>query len=176
VLIACFGYVHPTKLPLDCVWALEFLRAWNLDARLHFVGASMMEDESALRALIDELGVGQHVRLGGRFVDEAAYRDHLLAADVGLQLRVGPVGAVSGALADCIAAGLPTVASRTIAEALDVPGYVIPVDDVTSPVLVAEACLAALRCRRTEDERRDYVGRHGFDAYARHLCAAIQLA
>ena len=176
VLIACFGYVHPTKLPLDCVWALEFLRAWNVDARLHFVGASLMEDETALRALISDLDLEKHVQLGGRFVNEDVYRDHLLAADIGLQLRIGPIGAVSGALADCIAAGLPTVASQTIAEALDVPSYVHSVGDVTSPILVAEACLATLGRARTDTERRDYVARHGFGTYARNLCDALQLA
>ncbi len=174
VLLASFGYIHPTKAPLDCIWALDLVRSWGVDARLHLVGSPLMPMEP-LEALIGALGLGAQVRLGGGYVDEAVYRDTLVGADVGIQLRTSGGGAVSGALADCVAAGLPSVASRTLAEAIDAPAYVRAVPDAPSPVLVAEAAMALLGAGPTVLARRAYVAAHGFDRYSARLCAALGL-
>src|SRR5262249_54521870 len=37
VVIATFGFVHASKAPEECVWALEVLRGWGIPASLHFV-------------------------------------------------------------------------------------------------------------------------------------------
>ncbi len=174
VLLASFGYVHPTKSPVDCIWALDLLRSWGIPARLHFVGAPLMPTEP-LVALADDLGLSAHIRLLDTFVNEGEYRDHLIGADIGVQLRVGTAGAVSGALADCVAAGLPTVASATLADALDAPSYIRAVPDVASPLLVAEAAAALLSESRNAEERRAYLRSHGFDVYAARLCTALGL-
>ena len=182
VLLATFGYVHPSKAPTDCVWALELLRGWGIDARLHFVGAAIMALEP-LQQLIAELGLRPYVRLGETYVDEQAYQDHLIGADIGIQLRTTGAGSVSGALADCVAAGLPSVASATLADSIDAPDYVRAVPDNPSPVLVAEAAASllgrrshdGLERRSHDDARRAYVASHGFDSYAARLCAALGL-
>ena len=175
LLIASFGYVHPSKAPLDCVWALFLLRSWGIEARLHFVGSSLMEVDT-LTPLVGELGLAGHVQLPADFVGEDVYRDHLVVADIGIQLRTSGVGSVSGALSDCIAAGLPTVASLTLAEALDAPDYVRTVPDAPSPVLVAEAIAGLLGSAATETARLAYVAAHDFDGYASRLCKALGLA
>lgn len=174
VVIATFGYIHPTKAPLDCLWALDMLRAWNIDARLHFVGGSLM-DAGVWRQWLRELDLEAHVFAPDGYLDEDSYRDHLLGADAAIQLRTLGVGSVSGALADCVAAGLPSVASATLADAIDAPGYVVRVPDNPSPVLVAEALAGLLGRRAPEAERRDYVRAHGFDRYAARLCEALAL-
>ena len=174
ILLASFGYVHPSKAPVDCVWALDLLRSWGIDARLHFVGAPIM-DLGPLQKLIADLGMKPHVRLAETYIDEQAYRDHLIGADIGLQLRTTGAGSVSGALADCVGAGLPSVASATLAASIDAPDYIRAVPDNPSPVLVAEAAATLLGGRPTADARRAYVASHGFDAYAARLCAALDL-
>ena len=174
VVLASFGYVHPTKAPLDCVWALDLLRGWNINARLHFVGAPLMPMEP-LERLIEDLGLTDRVSIFGDFVDEGLYRDHLVGADVGLQLRTSGIGSMSGALSDCVAAGLPTVTSQDLAEGLDAPGYVRAIANNPSPILVAEAAIALLDRRDTSEARRAYVSTHGFDTYAAELCAALEI-
>ena len=175
VLIASFGYVHPSKAPVDCVWAVLLLRSWGIDACLHFVGTSIMVEDQ-VTPLVAELGLGAWVRLPEAFVSEDVYRDHLLGADLAVQLRTTGAGSVSGALADCVAAGLPTVASRTLAEALDAPEYVRAVPDFPSPVLVANAAAALLGGRPTAAARRAYVAERDFEHYADRLCQALGLA
>lgn len=177
ILVATLGFTAPTKAPEEILWAFEQLRAWGVPARLHYVGQAFM-DLTPLRELARSFGLAQYVDFGGAFVDEAQYRDALLAADLAVQLRTLGPGSVSGTLSDCIAAGLPAVASLALADALDAPSYVRAVPDAPSPVLVAEAAAALLQdCPRsgTELERRAYVASHGFDTYAVRLLEALGL-
>ncbi len=178
VLIASFGYLHFTKAPETCLWALQQLRGWGYDARLHFVGAPQMPLEG-LHELARQIGVDAHVSLGDAYLDEAAWRDHLLAADLGLQLRSFSNGAVSGALQDCISAGLASVANEDLAAAIEAPAYVARVPDALSPVLVAEALAGLLdstpRGDRHAAERADYAESHSFRRYACQLYATLGL-
>ena len=178
VVLVSFGFVHPSKAPEDCIWALDLLRAWGIDACLIFVGAPLMET-GPLQSLCTELGLHPYVRFTGAFADERSYRDHLLAADVGIQLRMTGAGSVSGTLSDCIGAGLPSVASAALAEAADAPDYVRAVPDRTSAVLVAEAVADQLaawpRREGTEPHRLAYTEAHGFGRYAALLCQSLGL-
>jgi glycosyltransferase involved in cell wall biosynthesis len=178
VIIATFGYVSHTKAPEDCVEALDILRSWRIDAHLYFVGHGGMHLPH-LRALAVSLGVGDRVHFISDFLDEAAYRDYLLAADVGLQLRLVGMGSISGALSDCIAAGLPTVANDDLAEALDAPAYIARVPDRISPVLVAEAIADQLERgapdRPDKQARIAYHDTHNFSVYCDRLCHALGL-
>ncbi len=176
VVIATFGWVHHTKAPEDCVWVLDLLRLWHYDATLVFVGAQE-GDGVPLQKMVAELGLQEHVRLPQRFIAEADYRDWLLAADLALQLRTLTLGSVSGALMDCIGAGLPGVANADLADALDAPSFVARVPDRFSPLLVAERLAGLIDARPgragLEDERAGYVAAHAPEAYARHLLAAL---
>jgi glycosyltransferase involved in cell wall biosynthesis len=178
IVIASFGFVHWTKAPEDCIWALQQLRAWGVPAALHFVGSHHM-DLAGLRALARRLGIAGQVAFGDDYIGEATYRDYLLAADLGLQLRTVGKGAVSGGLQDCVAAGLASVANEDLAAAAEAPAYVRRVPDALSPVLIAEALAdlidAGAHTHRHDAERADYTERHGFPRYARRLYAALGL-
>ena len=174
VLLASFGYVHPTKAPIDCIWALSLLRSWGVPARLHFVGSPLMSTEPLLE-LIEELALGDLVHLSSDFVQEVSYRDYLAGADIGIQLRPGGIGSVSGALSDCIAAGLRTVASAMLSDAVDAPDFVVAIPDNPSPVLIADAVMTLLDRPSATDARRDYVAGHAFDTYVARLCQALRV-
>jgi len=177
VVIATFGYVQKSKAPEDCIWALDVLRRWGVDAALHFVGGH--ESGHEYGRLVDSLGLSDNVVFLGDYVSEATYRDYLVGADLGVQLRRVYLGSISGALQDCIGAGLPTVTNASLGEMLDAPSYVRCVPDALSPLLVAEALANLLDCglarTRPEAERLAYVAAHSFADYARGLCAALGL-
>ena len=178
ILLASFGMVHPTKLPEECVWALEMLRGWGVPARLCFVGRGV-EGCPGLRPLVDRLGLQREVRFLEDYVSEEIFRDFLLAADVGIQLRSFGFGSVSGALADCIAAGLPSVANEGLAEAIEAPSYVRRIPDRVSPVLLAGAIadlldVGAHRVRATA-EREEYAASHDLAHYAERLSTLLGL-
>lgn len=180
IVIATFGFVHQTKAPEECIWALELLRGWGIPASLHFVGDTS-EDAymRGLRALAKAIGVGGKVVFPGEYVSEQVYRDYLLGADLGVQLRVLGLGSLSGALLDCVAAGLPSVTNEGLAEALSAPGYVRRIPDKLSPLLLAEALAGllaeGLAARRPEAERAAFAEEHSFHVYAERLCQALDL-
>lgn len=180
ILIATFGFVFGTKGPEECIWALEVLRGWRIPARLVFVGASLIEDLSPLLTLRERLGLEQHVHFIERYTSEETYRDYLLAADYGIQLRLYGMGAMSGALLDCIASGLPTVANQDMADAADAPGFVRRVPDKLAPVLVAEAIADMIAgdgaAGRDSEGRRAFEAGHNFGNYADQLCLALGLS
>ncbi len=175
-VICTFGFLHANKGPEDCVWALDQLRSWGVDARLHFVGAAH-GPMGPVHALIRTLGLQDQVWFAEAFVTEAVWRDHLLGADAAIQLRSAGPGSVSGALSDCIGAGLAAVASRGLARAVDAPGYVVAVPDRPSPLLVAEGLAEVLERGHAgrEAEREAYVAAHSFDRYSTMLCQALGL-
>ena len=71
-------------------------------------------------------------------VSTEAYKQFLIAADYAIQLRKLLMGALSGALVDCISAGLPTIANESLAESMEAPQSVIRVNDHLSPFCLAE--------------------------------------
>ncbi|MGC2781405.1 MAG: glycosyltransferase [Bradyrhizobium sp.] len=178
VAVISFGYVVASKAPEECIWAVSMLRGWGIPAKLYFVGAVLV-DQDALVRLCDSLDMSAHVRFLSAYTDERTYRDYLLAADLCLQLRTHLLGGVSGALSDCIAAGLPGVANTDLADAIESPSYVVRVPDRLSPMLIAEALAAALelrsRPRHLAQERQAYSDTHNFAVYAERLCEALSL-
>ncbi len=89
------------------------------------------------------------------------------------------MGALSGALLVCIAAGLPTVANADLANAMEAPSYVSRVADAPSPVLIANALVDLIERfhgrERPNDERRVFAESHDFRTYALRLCEALAL-
>ena len=181
IAIATFGHVDRVKAPEECVWALDVLRGWGLNATLHFVGANKSADaDDPLKLLVEKLGLSAFVRFSQQeYVSEQTYRDYLVGADLGVQLRTYGLGGLSGALLDCAAAGLPTVTNESLAAAVGVPqAYVRAIPDAVSPLLLAEALAALQEVRLAtshEAERSAYSSRRGFDTYARLLCTALSL-
>jgi len=127
--------------------------------------------------LVSSLGLADHVVFSSDFVREAQYRDYLLAADAAVQLRTHFFGGLSGALLDCIAVALPTVANEDLALAMEGPTYVSTVPDHPSPVLIAEA-LAKISQKSADrsqfdEARRHYCEVHSFKNYAQQLCEGL---
>jgi glycosyltransferase involved in cell wall biosynthesis len=181
VAIATFGFVHSSKAPEECIWALDVLRDWGIPASLHFVGGMDAHAQGLeWRALAASLGHTAHVRFTSDFVTEKVYSDYLVGADLAIQLRTYGLGGLSGALLDCAAAGLPTVANASLGAAVGIPDYVRCVPDSISPLLVAEALAdlldAGLATERPEAARLAFSGQRSFTTYSRGLCAALALA
>jgi FkbM family methyltransferase len=178
--LATFGILDRRTKGVDLVvGACAWLRSWGTEAHLHLVGDGPAGERRALTELAEEIGVDGHVTQHGH-VSRANLESHLLGVDVAVQLRTSAILSLSGAFADCIAFGVPTVATEDLAEEMDAPSYVARMGAETSALLVAEA-VESLRTRRAERatsieaERRDYLDRRSTDTYARNLLAALGL-
>jgi glycosyltransferase involved in cell wall biosynthesis len=179
VSVITLGMVTQSKGCLECIWALEQLLAWGVPADLYFVGSSE-HFRAPLVQLTERLGLTRHVHLTDDWISDRQYRDFLVAADFAIQLRTHCFGGLSGAVLDCISAGLPTVVNDDMARAMDGPEYVLRVPDHLSPTLIAEQIAeghAAERHRvRCSAGRDDYVREHSFDNYAERMMQVLGLA
>ncbi len=154
VHLATFGYVDTrTKMTDVVVETAAWLTQWGHRVSLHLAGAASPADAAALGARAEQAGVA-NLRVTG-FLDDATFRDYLLAVDLGIQLRISPVLGVSGPLSDLAAYGTPAVASRGLAIDVDTPGYVERLPDDVSPVLVAEAVERVLANPLSEGDREE---------------------
>ncbi|GLR67406.1 hypothetical protein GCM10010909_20870 [Acidocella aquatica] len=171
-LIISLGFITRNKGIPAALQAFAQLQG----ARLIFVGEPS-EDTEAFEKLAAQLGISAKLGFGQSFVPERAYRDYLLAADCALQLREGQPGNISGTLQDCIAAGLPTVASHDLAENIAAPGYVKTVSDRLDPTGIAAALMERLSAHDdTEAERHAYCEAHAMARYAASLLELLELA
>ncbi len=156
-LLISLGYLTRAKALDTAEAALERLRS-RLKLRVVFVGAAPFD---AARAA-DQSPPG--------YVPEPIYQAYLAAADAALQLRLGPPGAISGALQDAIGAGLPCVANHGLAEPIQAPSYVRRVDDALNPDEIATALEAVLTTEHnTADECAAYRAAHDMAGYAENL-------
>ena len=108
-----------------------------------------------------------------------AYADHLVAADMAVQLGTHPFSGPSEAVMCCIAASLPTIANDHVASTVEAPSFVRRVPDALSPVLVAEAALDIVSSgqhrMRPVKETRAFAEAHSPDLYARAMMEALGL-
>jgi glycosyltransferase involved in cell wall biosynthesis len=174
IAIVSFGFIHATKGIDAGLRALVDLP----DCRLYWIGQNH-QDISAFEALARTLGIADRVVFANRFFRDTEYRDYLLAADFGLQLRLGSRGNISGALSDCIAAGLPTVASADLADNVEAPSFIRRVPDPPAAADIAAAFHALMgsgpQRGRWVDERFAYCERHSMQNYAKGLCEILGL-
>lgn len=149
--LTSFGYVDVRTKMADLVLeSAAWLHQWGHPVTLHFAGKA---NEVLTRQLTARAGrAGLDMEITG-FLTEEAFRDHLLATDLGVQLRVSPLLGVSGPLSDLAAWGTPSVASNGLAVDVDTPAYVRRLPDEASPVQVAEAIEQALAKPMPESER-----------------------
>lgn len=177
--VVSFGVVAPNKGFETLIMAIEQLRARGWPAHLYFVGPEAGY-KAGIQPLLKRLRLAEAVHFASDWVSETGYRDFLLAADLGVQLRSHAFGGLSGALLDCITAGLPTVSNEDLAAALEGPDYVLRIADQFSPLLIAERLaelLAADRHRvRLVPERGAYVRTHSFARYAREMMQLLKVA
>lgn len=175
--IAVFGYVDPAKGITESIFALGELRAWNVPAELYFVGNVDPGYKEFLIRDAQSCGVGNAVHFFDDYVSDDLYRKFLAGADCGIQLRRGGFGQGSGAVAECAAAGMPTVASKGIANSVEAPSYIRRVPDVLRPLLIAEQIINLhsqnMPSQRISEERHRYVKKHSFSHYAKRLLEVV---
>ena len=177
VVVASFGLVDVrTKGADHLVAAVRWCEVWGAEPALHLIGPVADAERIQLTDTARRLGLSQPPVFHGHVAREDL-QTWLLAVDVAVQLRRLRLG-VSGALADCVAHGVPTVATAGIAEELDAPSYVVRVPHETTPLLLAEHLMPQLRPRtgrtaEVETERRSYLERRNMTAYAQELMLAV---
>jgi glycosyltransferase involved in cell wall biosynthesis len=172
-IIASFGFIGAHKGIPAALHAFARLRQ-SVAARLIFVG-EIAAGAPDYAKLAETLCIAHAVEFATGFVSEAHYRNLLLAADCGLQLREAGPGHISGALQDCIAAGLPTVANQDLAENIFAPSYVSRVSDVLDPVeIVTELEKTLANPGSIAAERLEHCTEYGMARYAERLMTVLE--
>jgi glycosyltransferase involved in cell wall biosynthesis len=108
VVVATFGHVAPEKGADILIESFAISARMDPRLRLRFVGAVERAYEVQLRSRISDPDVAQRVDFTG-WVDATQYHRNLQGADIAVQLRASVNGEASAAIADCFAAGIPTV-------------------------------------------------------------------
>lgn len=172
-VVCAFGMLAPTKLNhrlLRC-W-LDSDLAKSAKCRLVFVGQN---DAGAYgNELLDSIKQHPHgasVHITG-WVDQAAFRNYLVAADFGVQLRTLSRGETSAAVLDCMNYGLATIVNTngSMADLVDDAVYKLPdaFDD--------QALIQALETLWREPEKRQQMGAKAQSVTRQHhdpvACAA----
>ncbi|MDO5758257.1 MAG: glycosyltransferase [Rhodobacterales bacterium] len=108
IVICSFGNLGKTKLNLEMLRALTQSRlASDRRVQLIFFGEAEEEYKASVLKAAKKLPAAQF-RIRG-WADTRTYEDHLLAADISVQLRSQSRGETSGAVLDCMNYGLPTI-------------------------------------------------------------------
>jgi FkbM family methyltransferase len=175
--LGTFGYVDiRTKMTDLVVESAAWLQQWGHPVALHVAGSAQPTLAEQLHRRAREAGLVDFEITG--FLSEEAFRDHLLAVDAGVQLRVSPVLGVSGPLSDLAAWGTPAVASMGLAIDVDTPDYVHRLPDEASPVMVAAAIEELIAqpadTKMREAQRRDYLDAKSAARYAEGLLRILQ--
>ncbi|MBW3555891.1 MAG: glycosyltransferase [Actinobacteria bacterium] len=167
-LVASFGMVNALKRgPLLVeAFALAADAVGAGDAQLVFAGPASPADAGAVHERARQLGVAGRVQVTGE-LDEDDYRDWLDRAWVAVQLRAVTNGESSGAIGDCLTAGVPTVITA-IGPNRAVPGTAA----VGLPAGAGAAELADVLVGLLSDPaRRDSLGRGAREHAAAHSFA-----
>jgi len=108
-VIVSLGLVAPVKQTAKIVEAFGHVARSHPTATLAIVGPSVSEDESRRCAeLARGLGIEDRVRITGP-VDDAEFQGWLARATLAVQLREHSNGEAQATVADCLAAGIPTI-------------------------------------------------------------------
>ncbi|WP_233224469.1 glycosyltransferase [Thiomonas sp. X19] len=179
-LVCSFGMLGPSKANhrlLDA-WLASPL-AQNPHCQLVFVGENHGGDYGAeLLAAMQMSGLGSRISITG-WVNEAVFRQYLLAADMAVQLRSRSRGETSAAVLDCMNHGLPTIvnAHGSMAELPDDAVRMLP-DELTDAQLAEALSLlhADIEQRRTLGSKAQHMVRqlHAPSACAGQYTEAIE--
>lgn len=175
--LGSFGYVDPrTKMTDVVVEAAAWLGQWGHSVALHLIGSASQAQEAELVKQAQDAGI-THFQITG-YQSEEQFRDWLLAVDLGVQLRIGPLLGVSGPLSDLAAFGTPAVASNGLCVDVETPAYITRLPDAVSPVIVAEAMEHALanpmQPQELEKARQAYLAAQSPQRYAQLLLEHIK--
>lgn len=174
--IGTFGAVQALKGDKQLIYSVRHLVDWGYDIEFFYVGHLSSDRRTALEDAATYFDLSDRIRFVSD-VAEDVYMDHLVAMDVGVQLRTIGMGQLSGALLDCVAASLPTITSAGLAESIEAPPFVRAIRDASSPLLVADGIARLLEdlpsVPRPHASWADYVEDHSFARYAERLVEAV---
>jgi glycosyltransferase involved in cell wall biosynthesis len=177
--VSTFGGVARNKGAFECINAIEHLRSWGVPAELYFVGRVEPQMRDEAEGAARNCGIEAQIHFESDYVELGRYRDFLVGSDAGIQLRTYGFGQPSAALADCISAGLPSVATAELAESCDSPSYIQRIPDTVSALQLAQKVTEIWEssyCTRDRCDERDlYCRIHSFEYYARRLSEILGL-
>ncbi|TMK52843.1 MAG: glycosyltransferase [Actinobacteria bacterium] len=176
-VVASFGVVNPTKATGALLDAFAIVLEARPDARLRLVGPGSPEDLAGVRSRAETLGIGGAVTMTGR-VDDAAWDRHLSETMVAVQLRASTNGEFSGAVAETLAAGIPTILSA-LGSAAELPDdAAIKLPTGATPTDLAAEILALLddaaRRKALSEGARAYAATLSFEAVAEELYGLLK--
>jgi len=179
-LVCAFGFLGPTKLNMQLLqaWAASDL-AKDPTCHLVFVGENDLGPYGQeVSRLIGDWGPKTNVRITG-WADTTMFRQYLMAADVGVQLRALSRGETSGTVLDCMNYGKATIvnANGSMADLDSEAVWKLP-DEFTERQLV-EALETlrsdvAFRMRMGNAAKQIILDRHAPDQCARQYRDAIE--
>jgi glycosyltransferase involved in cell wall biosynthesis len=171
LLICSFGMVNAAKSPELLIDAVGRLVALRPGVRLVFVGPIGEEEAQRLRQRGDAAGLGDALTFTGR-VGASSYSQWLARAGLAVQLRRRSNGETSGAVADSLVHGVPTVVSDLGPQAAldDVTIRVAADIDADGLARVLDTLLSDPSGTAALGEKgRRYAAQRGFDWAARQL-------
>jgi glycosyltransferase involved in cell wall biosynthesis len=178
--IVTLGIVHSSKAPDRCLEAIALMRRKQVHAHLHFVGSYDPAYRKSLESIANDLNILDLVHFSSDWVTDSLYRDYVIAADYAIQLRTHFFGGLSGAMLDCICAGLPTVCNANLAEALEGPETVLRVSDNMLSSEVSSVLLDSIAQEHHLDRlvrcRQKYIEDHSFDRYSDALLDVLKVS
>lgn len=140
-VIVSLGMINHDKGAMPCLNALEQLHYWNVPSHLYLLGPIQNGMFDHVHDTIARLGLTESVHIWDQVSDPEIYRDLLIAGDCAIQIQTHMPGAFSGALLDCLSAGLPTICNTHLGTIMNAPSFVKTVPDELSPLLIAEQLL-----------------------------------
>lgn len=177
--VVSFGDVSRHHAAVDCLWTLESLLGWDIDAELHFAGSPGNLD-TMLWETADRLRLRDRVRVHA-ITRRQDYYDMLAAADAALVVRLYGMDQLPAQALHCLGVGLPVVVNQDECFRTDAddPPHLLRIPHRISPLLAGERITDAL-CdnlheQRFDEPRREYINKHSYDHYARNLVEALQL-
>jgi len=179
-VVAHFGIVDPVKSPELLIDAFASLlgRAGSeaSGALLAFVGPISEDLAGTLAGRAAALGIGDRLAITGPLPPDG-YRAWLAAATIAVQLRRSFNGEASAAVGECLASGVPTVATNLgwlrglPREAVELVGSGTTADELAT--VISGLLDDPLRRGRLAEAGRAFAAAHSFAATARALLAAI---
>ncbi|HUE60666.1 MAG TPA: glycosyltransferase [Acidimicrobiales bacterium] len=168
-LICSLGLVNRLKAPDTVVRAIAELSRESRKLRLAFVGPISDSLHEDLTDLAKSLSVSERIHFTGNISDDD-YRSWLRRASIAIQLRAASNGETSGAVADCLAYGIPVIVTKLGPQA-GLPRFVPKVEpEVSSDGLAAVAKSLLEDCDRRRSftiESRRFVESRGFQQSAK---------
>jgi glycosyltransferase involved in cell wall biosynthesis len=123
-VVGTFGLIAPVKQVAKVLEAFALLAEREPDLRLAIVGPPVGEEERLRYGLqAERLGIGERVEITGE-LPEADFRSRLAGTTVAVQLRATSNGESPASVADCLAAGVPTI-TTALGAVRELPDYTV---------------------------------------------------